>query len=196
MLHYTQHLSYIKDKIQGRNTDLPKSHFLHRCMGIDGLQIYLHMKCNPSCQVFWYPPLVNLYSHNSEYWDIEDIYEMTYIFMIQPFSFNCRDFCYVLVLKLLYLYLNMKISWWRENWQKHNLWLSLFACSSAVSNQIVTFLSCSYAFISHSFQSQFFCKVITQAEKLNIYLLWALILVKINIQILVKSDQWNTVWSF
>ena len=35
---------------------------------------------------------------------------MTYIFMIQPFSFNCRDFCYVLVLKLLYLYLNMKIS--------------------------------------------------------------------------------------
>lgn len=35
----------------------------------------------------------------------------------------------------------------------------LFACLGVISNQIVTFLTFSSAFLTHIFQSQFFCKV-------------------------------------
>lgn len=60
----------------------------------------------------------------------------------------------------------------------------LFACLGVISNQIVTFLTFSSAFLTHIFQSQFFLQsdlhsvllnfkfpLIVKTEKLNIYLL-------------------------
>lgn len=108
MLYYI-HLSYMKDRIQGRNSDSPESHFLHRWL--DGSQAVHagHFIRYSGVTTLHF----NLYSNGSEYHN-SDICAVTYICIIQIFAFNCRNFCYILAVKLLYMFLNIKMSLQRK----------------------------------------------------------------------------------
>lgn len=137
---------------------------------------------------------LNLYSDGSEYHSNDDIciIIMTYICIIQIFPFNWRMFCYILALKLLCMFLNMKLSLQRKLAKPQS---SAFVClpACAIKKHIVAFPAFSCAYFPHFsvtvlLQSGFYCicmsfkfPLIAETEKLNIHLLWALMLVKMNV---------------